>query len=378
MKRNLNLLAFSFAKRALNRGSQEQVRMETYGQHLGSYHVIVFTKRADGFSEPVVLDHTIFYPTNTRTKIGALIKAFMLAYRILRDRVPAPWVVVSQDPFETCFLARLLQQFFSFSHHVEVHGDVFNLPASQKTVLTKIRLRYAKSVLPKLNSVRVVSQRIKESLVTLGVAEAKISVLPIFFSIDSYLSLGTQRTYGRTPRVELLFVGRLEPEKNIPLLIRSMAYLKEQGKAVHLSIVGDGGLRAMLEAMVLERGLTEGVSFSGWQEDLLPYYARADVFTFSSNHEGWGMVLVEAMAAGLPIVTTNVGCVGEAVLADQHALVTAVGQEEAFYEALLRMVNESELRERLGRAAHQQAKVITPAPHAYVEKWVDVITQAVK
>lgn len=102
----------------------------------------------------------------------------------------------------------------------------------------------------------------------------------------------------------ILAVGALKSEKNYPLLLRALAQVRERVPA-SLLILGDGPLRSALETQVAETGLQDAVTFAGFETDPWPYYAAADVFVLSSDFEGFGNVLVEAMYAGLPVVSTD-------------------------------------------------------------------------
>jgi glycosyltransferase involved in cell wall biosynthesis len=102
----------------------------------------------------------------------------------------------------------------------------------------------------------------------------------------------------------VLGVGRLEPQKNFPLLIHAFAKVRRQRPA-RLIILGSGGERQALEALVKELDLQTDVSIVSFLENPYPYIAKSDVYVSSSNWEGFGNVIVEAMALGTPIVSTD-------------------------------------------------------------------------
>ncbi len=102
----------------------------------------------------------------------------------------------------------------------------------------------------------------------------------------------------------ILAVGALKSEKNYPLLLRAFALVRRR-MAASLLILGDGPLRNVLERQVADEGLTDLVVFAGFETDPWPFYAAADLFVLSSDYEGFGNVLVEAMHAGLPVVSTD-------------------------------------------------------------------------
>ncbi|MCA9339929.1 MAG: hypothetical protein KDA17_03390, partial [Candidatus Saccharibacteria bacterium] len=96
----LQLIAISYAKRALETGTRERARMLAYAESMGEYHLIVFTRKHDGYSAYVQDGNLHLYATNTRTRLGMMWQAFKIGRRILAQR-GGDWVVSSQDPFET-------------------------------------------------------------------------------------------------------------------------------------------------------------------------------------------------------------------------------------------------------------------------------------
>jgi len=102
----------------------------------------------------------------------------------------------------------------------------------------------------------------------------------------------------------ILAVGALKSEKNYPLLLRALAKVRER-IPVSLLILGDGPLREALEAQVAQDGLGDMVVFAGFDTNPWPYYVAADLFVLSSDSEGLPTVLIEALHAGLPIVSTD-------------------------------------------------------------------------
>lgn len=126
---------------------------------------------------------------------------------------------------------------------------------------------------------------------------------------------GIEETYFNIPRhlnanPKALFVGRLEPVKCVDVLIQA---LHKMSQKIPLTIVGDGSERKNLEGLVEKLNLQNYVKFTGWipYEQLLPYYINADFFCFPSVKDFGGAVILEAMAAGLPIIGVNYGGVGE-------------------------------------------------------------------
>ncbi|MFK2902971.1 glycosyltransferase [Dyella ginsengisoli] len=122
-----------------------------------------------------------------------------------------------------------------------------------------------------------------------------------------------RRALGCTDRKLLLAVGRLHALKDYPNLIRAFAQVKGQVPGVVLAIAGEGPLRAELEALVRSLGLVDDVRFLGVRHDVPELMSACDVFVLSSESEGFGLVVAEAMACGRVVVATDCGGVREVV-----------------------------------------------------------------
>jgi len=106
---------------------------------------------------------------------------------------------------------------------------------------------------------------------------------------------------GGGPRI--LTVGNLKPVKNHPLLLRAFAALGRP--EARLMLLGQGRNEAALRALADSLGIGDRVIFAGFHPDPAPFYATADLFVLSSDHEGFGNVIVEALSCGLPVVSTD-------------------------------------------------------------------------
>ncbi len=110
---------------------------------------------------------------------------------------------------------------------------------------------------------------------------------------------------GESIKRHFINVASLTPQKNQSLLIKAVSVLKEEGMNVNLTLVGEGPDFEMLTQLVKDLHLESCVTFVGAVKDVLPYYLNADVFVLCSKYEGFGNVLVEALAVGLPIIAAD-------------------------------------------------------------------------
>lgn len=155
----------------------------------------------------------------------------------------------------------------------------------------------------------------------------------------------------------LIGVGRLVREKAFDRLIRAHAVLRAQGIDHHLIILGDGPERERLQRLVQELSLEASAFLPGHVSDPWPWLSYAHVFAMCSQYEGLPLVLLEAMAAGLPCVAMDCESGPREILQDgAFGLLTSDGDEGAFYEALARVFCDPQLRVELSTKAQLRAK----------------------
>ena len=155
--------------------------------------------------------------------------------------------------------------------------------------------------------------------------------------------------------LRVLTVARLEARKGLHHLIQALAAVRERGLPATLTVVGDGPERAALEARRTALGLEAAVEFAGaiGPDRIAGRYREADVFCLPSEAEGVPIVLMEAMAARLPVLATRIAGVPELIEDGQSGLLVAPGDPVALAAALQRIGSEPALAARLGEAGRQ-------------------------
>ena len=153
--------------------------------------------------------------------------------------------------------------------------------------------------------------------------------------------------------VRLVSVGRLAPPKDFTTLLTAVAGLRPG--TFRLTIVGDGPLRLALEGQASSLGLV-GVDLLGEVNDVRPYLDGADIFVLSSTSEGMPMSVLEAMAAGLPVVASSVGGIPEAVVDDATGVLVPPARPSELGAALEQLIADRDLRRRLGDAGRERAE----------------------
>lgn len=204
-----------------------------------------------------------------------------------------------------------------------------------------------------------IAPAIRHELLTeyrIGRAE-QYRLIPLGFALDAFATIdATARTQARRDlgipagAPVLTTVGRLTAIKDQARLITMAREIANREPDIVVLIVGDGELRANLEAQAVRIGLSDHVRFLGWRRDLTTIYAATDVFVLTSRNEGTPVALIEAMASGVPGVSTDVGGV-PTVIADASMGVRAALDDDAAFIAGVRRLLEAPDREAIGARA---------------------------
>ncbi len=228
------------------------------------------------------------------------------------------------------------------------HGHVlegyFASPSNAAFVLAERRLARHTSALV------AVSMSTRDELLALGIGRPeRWHVVPLALDLGSVTATAVDPAEARgwldlPPGVPVVgIVGRLVPIKNHVLFIEAARRVLLERPDVVFAIAGDGELRAMLEPEA-HRVLGDRVRFLGWVFDLGLLYAALDVVVLTSLNEGTPVALIEAMAAGRPVVATDVGGVSEVVRGDPNGELVPSGDAEAVARAVLRSLEARDTR----------------------------------
>jgi glycosyltransferase involved in cell wall biosynthesis len=262
-------------------------------------------------------------------------------------------VITAQDPFELGLAAYLARLGTRAKLHLQDHGAFLgNKMFASISGRRGFQSTLGRWLVRRAARVRTVSERGKRGLVEAGVSADRVDVIPIPVDVSALSHLAAERRYDALG-TSLLYVGRLEQEKGIDVLIRSLQ------PGWELTVVGSGSLERELRSLASDRGAS--VTWVGYQSDLQPYLAAADIAVLPSLSEGWGLAAVEAAASGLPVVMSDVGCAGELLVDGQSALVVPPGDPTALQNALQRLTSDADLRRALGSAAAQATSKLPDA-----------------
>jgi glycosyltransferase involved in cell wall biosynthesis len=266
--------------------------------------------------------------------------------RLLRERPYAFAVSHDYNVFYNGFGAFRLHRktglpYISEIHHVPGYPRAATFRERVDRFCTK---RYTRWVQKHALAIRVVNGRELPGLLTRwGVDPSKIKVLhSLYLDLDTYCPLEKEKEY------DLIFCGRLVPNKGIFILLEAMKILKQTRPDIRLMIVGRGPLRGRLEDFMRKARLEENVRFVEWvseSRELADLYRRSRFVVCTSYNEGGPRFTMEAMACGTPAVSTPVGIMSEVIRDGENGMLFEWNPEELAAKAG-RMLSDGELYKR--------------------------------
>lgn len=349
-----------------------------YGGAFDSTHIVC--RSSDPMRRVEEDGGVIFYPVYSRAAFTFPLKAWFLGKKIL-TKTSGRWLISSDSPFEVGFMSWLLARKFRGHLFIQIHTDFMSPYFRCGSFKDRIRYYLARLVVPRADCLRVVSKRIEQSLVNAwkldfppggetrfgGPREVrlpKITVLPIVTEVDKFLN--AERSAATDERFKnydfkMVAVGRfMDKEKNFSMLIDVMReFVKICSKAL-LVLVGDGPDKKKYESRIMNYGLERSIIIEKWRDDLPSFLKSFDLFLMPSNYEGWGRAAIEAMAAGLPVVMTDVGLAGEVVRNGENGTIVPVGDMEAMLVAVTELYQNQEKKARFSRNNIESVKKLEP------------------
>ena len=206
----------------------------------------------------------------------------------------------------------------------------------------------------------------KDDYIRLKVAGAeKISVIPAGIELDNYLKDGRDRAdmrreLGLSPNTILVgWVGRFEEIKGCFDFLEAAGDVAGRFQEVRFLMVGDGPLRGAIEEWIKERGLADRVILTGYRRDIPRVMKALDLYVLTSLNEGQGMGIVEAMAAGKPVVATGVGGVPSVVRDGETGILVPPGRADMVARALIHLLSNRALARRMGEEGRKRSLLFT-------------------
>lgn len=167
-------------------------------------------------------------------------------------------------------------------------------------------------------------------------------------------------------------VGGMAYWRDQATLITAINILRERGWKARLIVVGDGAMRASLEALTARLGIQHCVEFAGYQTDLTEFYRDIDIYSNPSIAEGFGIAVVEAMLEGKPVVLANAGAHPELITDGRTGVLYPAGNAQSLANCLVQLLNDRDYMAKLANAGRDHAEQAF-APHRYAESYQTII-----
>jgi glycosyltransferase involved in cell wall biosynthesis len=299
--------------------------------------------------EPIVIPELgrAVHPVRDLASLGKLVRLF----RQLRPDI------VHTHTAKAGALGRLAARLAGVPKSVHTfHGHA--LEGYFSPAATQLFLRIERVLARMTDRIVTVSPRLRQSLLAMRIGRPEqVEVIPLGLDLDRFLQMPRSqadlRLSLRIPAGAALLgiVGRLVPIKDHPTLLRALALFPDGGQSPHLLVVGDGERREELRRLTHELGLASRVHFLGWRDDLEAILGGLDVVICCSRNEGTPLALIEAMAAGVPVISTDVGGVGDLVSHGKTGWLVPPGDPAALARGIEILQDDPGLCRRLVAAA---------------------------
>ena len=261
-----------------------------------------------------------------------------------------------------------------FTYHIKYEDYSHYIPLVPSSISKKYIRKITVGYSNKCDAVISPSTAIKKLLEDHGI-KAPVKIIPSGINIDNFQNDTGKKTEIRQKyqikqnEIMLITACRLTKEKNLEFLIRSFAKIIEKQKNVKFMIVGDGAVKKNLKKIAEELGIKDSIVFTGLVDrtSIVDLYQASDIFVFASKTETQGLVAVEAMAAGNPVVAIKASGIEDIVKEGEDGSLTSESEDE-FSQSVLKIVSNNDLRSKMSAQAKINSKRFS------IEPWVEKVT----
>ncbi|MEA2097989.1 MAG: glycosyltransferase family 4 protein [Patescibacteria group bacterium] len=262
-----------------------------------------------------------------------------------------------------------------FTYHIKYEEYSHYIPLVPKGISKKYIRKITTKYSNQCDSIITPSTAIKKLLIDHKI-KASMSIIPSGINIDNFQkNIGQEgeirEKYNIKPDDILLITAcRLTKEKNLKFLVKSFAKIKQGYGDIKFMIVGDGAVRKDLEKMAKDYGIENSIIFTGLVDrtEIVGLYQASDIFVFASLTETQGLVAVEAMATGNPVVAVKASGIEDIVKNGEDGFLTPELEEE-FSKSVLKIVNDKNLREKMSANAKINSERFS------IEPWVEKVVK---
>ncbi len=279
---------------------------------------------------------------------------FLIALRtIKRERID---IIHSHWILPQGMIGALIRMITGIPHITSIHGTDIHLVHTRKVFhpFMKMIAYYSQYITANSSHTHRLFMEVISSTQT-KTAIIPMGIHPEQFSGQSYVK--------KKKRITILFVGRLIQWKGVTYLIHAIKLVISRGWDVHLNIIGNGPEKEELQQFTHTLGIPSNVHFLGNMErkQLLSQYKNADLFVlpsivYKNQTEGLGVVLLEAMASGVPVIGSNIGGIPDIIKDDVNGLLVPPGDPQALADAIIRILKNPDLAERFRKAGQETVR----------------------
>ncbi|OGF65140.1 MAG: hypothetical protein A2Y62_21325 [Candidatus Fischerbacteria bacterium RBG_13_37_8] len=360
-KTDIHVLSLSYAQELFLEKEQALgdtlIRSIAYSEQIASYTIIIHTLRKNRFTPKHLAPDFLILPSNGRSRFHSLLKMYAMADKICSQHPIT--LIQSQEPVFTGLLSLILKRKHAIPVNVLLYGgNVYDPLWKKQRLLNSISSLLGKYVLNHADSIQVEGTLIKQSLISHAMPASKIFVKPMvphnleIFSKAAGSGVREQLLQNKFEHI-ILFVGRLIKEKNLAHFLEVFKIVLQTHPATLLVIIGDGDQATALQKLAHRLFINKNITwFPHVAHDTLPhYYKAADIFTLFSVSEGFPRVLMEAAAAGIPIVCSRISGSTDAVDDGQTGFIIPINNMRECADKIILLLNDSSLRAKMGNAA---------------------------
>ncbi len=276
-----------------------------------------------------------------------------------------PDIIHTHSPFLLGLLARIMANRLDiplvFTYHTLYEEYAHYVPLGE-SLIRSLALKYSKNYCENSDLIIAPSDYVRKKLKKMGV-NTPITVIPTGIDFAPYGEVESdwvREEFARSPEEELLlFVGRLGEEKYIPLLLESFVEIQKKRPETRLILVGDGPVKNDLIEVRDELGLKDKVDFAGQYppRQVVSFYQACDLFVFTSPTETQGLVLAEAMAGGMPVVSVDAAG-AQAIIEDgREGYLVEMGDKKGFVRAVISALDDERKYEKMSKMARDKAEM---------------------
>jgi len=303
------------------------------------------------------------------------ISAFFTIRRIIRQVKPD---IVHTHTSKAGIIGRFAARSTGVRHIVHTpHGNIFY--GYFNSFVTSVFIMIERLASRITEKITVLTGKGLSDHVSMGIgSEDKFTVIHSGVDVSRYRNGdgdSIRSETGYTGRMIVGWAGRLVPIKNCSLFIEAASLIKKRNSDTRFIVAGDGEERELIERLAEKLNLSESIAFLGDCKYMPSVMASFDVFVLSSHNEGFGRVLVEAMASGAVVVSTHVGGTADVIEDGVSGMLVPPGNPPAMADAVCKVLDDDKLRVRLVKAEKERAGLfdIRPMVDKFEELYAEIL-----